>query len=57
MAHDTKHQNLALASNPSAVEGHKRPLSYEYDAFLSYRRRDATPLARWIRDNTSLQKS
>ena len=24
--------------------------AYEYDAFISYRRRDATALARWIRD-------
>jgi hypothetical protein len=34
----------------SAETGNRNQQSYVYDAFISYRRRDATPLASWIRN-------
>jgi WD40 repeat protein len=48
---DIKRQNPALANNQSSTEKLGRDSKkYEYDAFLSYRRRDATRLAQWIRN-------
>jgi hypothetical protein len=36
-------------STPPAAETAERAQKYQYDAFVSYRRRDATGLAQWIR--------
>jgi WD40 repeat protein len=59
MARGTEHQNPALATDQSAARSappagertERTPQNYEYDAFVSYRRREATQLAQWIRNN------
>jgi WD40 repeat protein len=58
MAQGTEHQYPVLANNQSsgrnAPPATERPQhtshNYEYEAFVSYRRRDATRLAQWIRN-------
>src|SRR6266851_1688422 len=49
MVHDTTQQAAPFASTPGVQQGGEGVKKYEFDAFLSYRRSDATPLAQWIR--------
>lgn len=42
--------SIDQAGSASADSAGAEGLKYDYDAFISYRRRDASALARWIRD-------
>src|ERR1700694_2683012 len=50
MVHDNDHLGSSSSDDFAAVEQRKDPGQSEHDAFLSYRRRDATQLAQWIRN-------
>lgn len=47
---------MGQAQHASADSATLGSAPYEYDAFISYRRRDATGLARWIRDRLQRYK-
>jgi hypothetical protein len=51
MAYDTEQQSAAAPNYASPPKERERTMGkYDYDAFLSYRRRDATQVAQWIRN-------
>jgi WD40 repeat protein len=47
---EQEHHSTLATSASSAETADRSHQSYAYDAFISYRRRDATRLARWIRN-------